>query len=184
MKKFLSCLVLATLTALPTHAEYVRKTVRPGFFIPTKELEKVEKLPPFPERPIVENIEEDIDYEVETLDGQASMEFVDGAIDESQRLDLNKMTDKKIKVNLLQVHPMNAEDETDIAKALPSKPNQSHDDGLEKNKIYQKLHQQYQDDLKIIAKTGKAPENEELKTDLKKMDSNDSIWVDESFGKK
>ena len=49
MKKFVLCLTAVLFAAGTAHAEYVRKRIRPNFFIPARELERAEKLPPFPE---------------------------------------------------------------------------------------------------------------------------------------
>ena len=43
------CLTAVLFAAGTAHAEYVRKRIRPNFFIPARELERAEKLPPFPE---------------------------------------------------------------------------------------------------------------------------------------
>ena len=61
MKNFALCLVFALMAATAARAEYVRKTVRPGFFIPSKELNRREKLPPFPVRPQIVETEEEED---------------------------------------------------------------------------------------------------------------------------
>ena len=49
MIKFVLCLTAVLFAAGTAHAEYVRKRIRPNFFIPARELERAEKLPPFPE---------------------------------------------------------------------------------------------------------------------------------------
>lgn len=36
--------------------------------------------------------------------------------------------------------------------------------------------------MKVIAKTGKAPANPDVKAALQKMNSDDGVWVDDSFG--
>ena len=45
MKKFVLCLTAVLFAAGTAHAEYVRKRIRPNFFIPARELERAEKLP-------------------------------------------------------------------------------------------------------------------------------------------
>ncbi len=49
MKKFILCLTTALITATSAQAQYVRKVVRPNFFIPEQEFNRAEKLPPFPQ---------------------------------------------------------------------------------------------------------------------------------------
>ena len=40
MKKFVLCLTAVLFAAGTAHAEYVRKRIRPNFFIPARELER------------------------------------------------------------------------------------------------------------------------------------------------
>ena len=61
MKKFTFCLTAFLLMSTTASAQYVRKVVRPNFFIPEKELNRVEKLPPFPQME-QEDMQEDIHY--------------------------------------------------------------------------------------------------------------------------
>ena len=42
MKKFVLCLTAVLFAAGTAHAEYVRKRIRPNFFIPARELERAE----------------------------------------------------------------------------------------------------------------------------------------------
>ena len=179
MKNFALCLVFALMAATAARAEYVRKTVRPGFFIPSKELNRREKLPPFPVRPqIVETEEEeDINY---VIAAPTAAPATPAPKPEYQVVD-EQTPAEKVHVNLLQVRPM--DDETiDKERLLPRRSNEKFDDTLGQTATYQKIRQDYPEDLKVIAETGKAPENAAVSAALQKMNSNDSIWVDDSFG--
>lgn len=175
MKNFTLCLVFALMTAAAARAEYVRKTVRPGFFIPSKELNRREKLPPFPVRPqIVETEEEeDINYVISAPAAPAPEP-------EYQVVD-EQTPAEKVHVNLLQVRPMDDEN-INKEKMLPHHSNEKFDDTLGQTAAYQKIRQDYARDLKAIAETGKAPENAAVTAALQKMSTNDSIWADDSFG--
>ncbi len=179
MKNFTLCLVFALMAAAAARAEYVRKTVRPGFFIPSKELNRREKLPPFPARPqIVETeAEEDINYVIPAPTVPPSAP----APEPEYHVVDERTPAEKIHVNLLQVRPMDDEI-IDKERMLPRRSNEKFDDTLGQTAAYQKIRQDYADDLKIIAETGKAPENAAVTAALQKMNSNDSIWVDDSFG--
>lgn len=177
MKNFTLCLVFALMTAATARAEYVRKTVRPGFFIPSKELNRREKLPPFPVRPqIVETeAEEDINYVIPAPTVSSSAPAPEYHVVDEQT------PAEKVHVNLLQVRPMNDE-VIDKERMFPHRSNEKFDDTLGQTATYQKIRKSYAEDLKIIAETGKAPENAAVTAALQKMNSNDSIWVDDSFG--
>lgn len=69
-----------------------------------------------------------------------------------------------------------------MIKSCRTKTADQVDTSLEKTQSYQNIRKAYAEDLKVIAKTGKAPANPDVKAALQKMNSDDGVWVDDSFG--
>ena len=176
MKKFVLCLTAVLFAAGTAHAEYVRKRIRPNFFIPARELERAEKLPPFPEPAEEPDNGEEIHYVIPSpAAGKASAVVVD-----------HETPPEKVHVNFLQTKLMEEEQPAaapvDSDKILPDENGGQVDTSLEKTQSYQNIRKAYAEDLKVIAKTGKAPANPDVKAALQKMNSDDGVWVDDSFG--
>ena len=93
---------------------------------------------------------------------------------------------EKVHVNFLQTKLMEEEQPAaapvDSDKILPDENSGQVDTSLEKTQSYQNIRKAYAEDLKVIAKTGKAPANPDVKAALQKMNSDDGVWVDDSFG--
>ena len=103
MKKFVLCLTAVLFAAGTAHAEYVRKRIRPNFFIPARELERAEKLPPFPEPAEEPDNGEEIHYVIPAQTpspaaGKASAVVVD-----------HETPPEKVHVNFLQTKLMEEE---------------------------------------------------------------------------
>lgn len=179
MQKFIICLTGVLLISSAAGAVYVRKTVRPQFFIPESELNRVEKLPPFPVRPQPAAVasDEDINYVIPAEPSTTAEPVVAADI-----------PPENVHVNFLQVKPMEQEEpaldeiyEVDTSTILPEAADAEIDKNLEQNEDYRQIMRSYADDLKALAETGKMPENAAVNAALKKMNSNDSIWVDDTF---
>ena len=93
---------------------------------------------------------------------------------------------EKVHVNFLQTKLMEEEQPVaapvDSDKILPDENGGQVDTSLEKTQSYQKIRKAYAEDLKVIAKTGKAPANPDVEAALQKMNSDDGVWVDDGFG--
>lgn len=145
---------------------YVRKQLKPAFFIPEKELNRSEKLPEFHYYPqnkkAIRPVEKDIEPEI--------LEISD-------------------EVDLTSELPQETADTTALPAVDNTKPLKIESEYITYNKEelaampeYKQKYDDYINDLKVIAETGKAPENKRLNDDLAKMNSNDRIIVDANFG--
>lgn len=180
MKKFVLCLtavLFAAGTAMRNMCakEYVRtSSFPPGNWNGRK------KLPPFPEPAEEPDNGEEIHYVIPAQTpspaaGKASAVVVD-----------HETPPEKVHVNFLQTKLMEEEQPAaapvDSDKILPDENSGQVDTSLEKTQSYQNIRKAYAEDLKVIAKTGKAPANPDVKAALQKMNSDDGVWVDDSFG--
>lgn len=195
---FLTLAVLAAGTAAATAQEsgrYVRKAVRPGFFIPEKELEKKqERLPEFPA------IESGL---IKVTDEGVMVKVSDSAADEPAsrqpaQKDMTRQTAKNKTVHLpylvkkhnapaaepdedLPEETAEAEQPVIVAPPAPKavyKPEDGLGDGLSRDEAYLRKEKAYEEDLKAMAETGAMPENAELDADLEKMNSAVSFSVE------
>ena len=171
MKKLFWCLLLsafipATLTAQES-GRYVRKQVRPGFFIPDRVFDRAEKLPAFPEPRIIEEATRDIAYEIPARHAPPVPVYEEPEPEEYFEFTIRPMAEI-----------------IDVNKVVPKNPEDTFEDRLAETEAYKTLVEEYRADLKVIAQTGKAPLNKRLISDLDKMITNDRIWVDEDFGNK
>ncbi len=177
MKKFFFCLTAALFAAGTAQAEYVRKTVRPSFFIPAKELNRVEKLPPFPERPLPAaepDDEEDIHYVIPAKTVSTTNTTAHVVVD-------SETPPEKVHVNFRQLKLMDDKTADEPEEIAPSENRGQIDKSLEQTESYINIRKAYAEDLKTIAETGNAPENQDVTTALQKMTSDDHIWVDDNF---
>ncbi len=180
MKKFVLCLAAFLLTTGTAQAEYIRKKVRPTFFIPAQELDRTEKLPPFPEPLEDADNGETIHYVI-----PAQTPPTPKANNPHVVVD-NHTPPEKVHINFLKTKLMDEQQPTpapiDDKKILPDENIGQIDTSLEKTPHYQLIRKAYAQDLKTIAETGKAPTNPDVDAALRKMDSNAHIWVDDNFG--
>ena len=177
---------LISFAAVAQAQEYVRKQVRPDFFIPEKEFNRQEKLPAFPaigngaikvtdEGVMVKTVEKTEDQEEES--------------DNSQNYNLQQQKPRRpFRLRDLQLKPMEQKEEV-VAVIRPTEPRKEYVeipdnadddlvDDLSNVPEYKDIQQAYEDDIKAMAKTGKMPENKKLETDLQKMSSDTSFAVE------
>lgn len=169
MVKILIGLVLVLLASFDVSAQekYVRKQVRPEFFIPEKELNRREKLPPFPQNQVMkQEMPKEVEKEVEEEMNE----------EQSTTEDITE-TPKKQEVIYtdFRIVPMKEEQKQDTAEPFA--------DDLSNSEAYKQKEQAYKKDLESLAKSSKIPENPVVEKDLEKMNSNDKIWVDDNFAK-
>lgn len=193
----LTLAVLTVGTAAATAQEsgrYVRKAVRPEFFIPEKELEKKqERLPEFPA------IESGL---IKVTDEGVMVRVSDSAADEpgsrqpAQKDARQPAKNKTVHLPYLvkKHNAPAAEPEEDlpeetteagqpviVAPPAPKavyRPEDGLGDGLSRDETYLRKEKAYEEDLKAMAETGAMPENAELDADLEKMNSTVSFSVD------
>lgn len=171
MQKSFFIFSIAAIAALSISAlaqqpgKYVRKQLKPAFFIPDKELNRTEKLPEFNYYPEKKAIIED-EAHPEIIEISDEVDMVSELPEEIAESSLPPSTDnrKPLKIESEYIN-YNKEE----LAAMPE---------------YKQKYDDYINDLKIIAETGKSPENKRLAEDLAKMNSNDRIIVDENFGLK
>jgi len=171
MMKALSIILLFLF--FPTMAiaqqQYVRKRVTPGFFIPQKELNRAEKLPPFPVWE-EETEDETIEYEITAprqTAAQATTKPTPRVFAEETDYDTAPAAQAAAK-------PESAS--KTLAEAGEKQQAQDHSNAnglisLDQSPLYQQKIEQYEKDLLYISKTGEMPENIELQTDLQKMNA-------------
>ncbi|MBR1649257.1 MAG: hypothetical protein IJ689_06655 [Alphaproteobacteria bacterium] len=157
---------------------YVRKTVRPGFFIPENEFNRQEKLPSFPslEKDIIKVTDEGImiknEMEKETPPSPRPNRVVK----------LPDFNNKPMRDEVVALIPAGDAIDEKVQQEIRQASVYTADDGLgdelPHEKAYQKRLKAYENDLKTMAKKGKMPDNQQLKDDLAKMDSNDSFSVE------
>ena len=121
---------------------YVRKTLKPDFFIPEGELDKKEKLPTF----YYKNADSLYPKKHDVVDrnGEIVSSIDDATIVET----------------------------FDASKVEPNKYIDFKNAGLGGAPLYKRKYKDYVNDLNVFAKTGKMPYNKELEDDLAKMNSN------------
>lgn len=163
MNKALSIILLALLAPATAAAQpqYVRKRVTPGFFIPSKELNRVEKLPPFP----VWEDEYEQEEEFETAQPATRQQNVPVVGPESSAA------------------ANDAYDFQETAAVVPDTGNSGDDRfiTLEESPLYQRRIEQYEEDLEAISQTAKMAPNADLQKDLQKMDSDEPQAVADNW---
>lgn len=134
---------------------FVRKQLKPDFFMPEGELDYTEKLPPIP-----------YNYDTDTKVLKAEVLEVIREADyyEDEAMDLEN------------------EGETPITEVEISTIGISFGNGFGQTPQYKQKFDEYMKDLEYIGQTGRAPSNEGLLRDLGKMGSNERVLVDEEFG--
>ena len=203
MKKFIFYLLISLMAASVAQAQYVRKVVRPNFFIPAKELNRVEKLPPFPE--YEDENDEEINYVIPAKQKQPT-KINKGTVplQENSHVVVNTTTPpEKVHINFLPVTLDNQKQmqtpQNETAKVMSTHQDlpkvTDHtipylnlntaviDDAFEQTEEYKKISNQYSQELNILIETGQLPENKDISDALSKMISDDAVAVDENFGK-
>lgn len=189
---FLTFLIITNVAA---QGAYQRKRVQPSFFVPGKELNRAEKLPPFPVW------EEDFDDEEEIIvikkkpNSQETpySQSSDNHLSPEEADFLNSLPPEKISYQGFPIvahqDDVNSSGDAqadlpdiDIDKILPKNPDDAFEDKLTQTKAYTQRRSEYEEALQAIAENGAAPMTPTLAEDLGKMDSNAKIWVSENFG--
>lgn len=158
--------------------QYVRKKVQPDFFIPTKELERQEKLPQFP---AIES------GAIKVSKGRVMVKTYD-EIEEDKHIDENKPQKnirEIISPRIIQkpVVAFALPDERPIPPAETPKKETEYSiqdglgDELSKNEEYIAKEKAYEKDLQVLAQTGNLPKNSQLEADLEKMSDSLSFRV-------
>ncbi len=135
---------------------YVRKQLKPNFFIPEQDLNYTEKLPEFNYYPTIyrkkqKKTEETSSQVIKTIKSpeQISTEIPQNSVQQT-----------------VSQSPYLEYDKDELAQ-IPE---------------YKQKYDDYIADLKEIAKTGKIPENPRVSFDLMKMSTNERLVVTERFG--
>ena len=162
-------------TSLNVNAQqYVRKQVQPDFFIPTKELNRQEKLPSFP---ALES------GAIKVSNGRVMVrtyQETDEDTEEKQPIVQEVITPLLKKPVVAFALP---EEETVKTKKAPIiETEYSSQDGLgdelSKNEQYLAKEQAYEMDLQVLSQTGELPQNPQLESDLEKMSDSLSFRVE------
>lgn len=140
--------------AIAQPGQYVRKQLKPDFFIPQGEMEKKEVLPPFY-------------YEQPKPKAIVNKDVVPQEVSE---------TEEAIPEVAESVLPKA------MSKPIDSEYLNYSDKELENTPEYQQKYDDYIKDLQKIATTGQYPENKTLNDELAKMNSNERMIVDDNFG--
>lgn len=194
--EFLALAVLAAGTTTATAQEngrYVRKAVRPGFFIPEKEFDRQERLPEFPaiESGLIKVTDEGVMIRVSDSDADTAADRQQPARPEKQKETKGKTVHLPYLVkkhNLPAAEPeynppadIKQADEPVIVPPPAPKAVYTPEDGLggdlSRDEAYLRKEKAYEEDLKAMAETGAMPENAELEADLEKMNSSVSFSV-------
>ena len=178
MKNFTIFFSMALLLSSVAQAEYVRKNVKPNFFIPARELNRVEKLPPLP---VYEEPQIIRDEEPEVIESPQIVTPQPAPVIEDKYHIIDTQTESEnVYVNPFPIQVMEQKIEMQD-NILPQNKKAKYDTTLENKPQYKKMKESYLKDLKEIEEKGQASENPLVKETLEKMSSDDTIWVDENF---
>ena len=170
MNRFFWCLFLSFATISNVAAQesnrYVRKQLRPAFFVPEKEFNKAEKLPQVLVKKVYIKAPEKKVQTQQTFSSPQDMVYT---------------TDETV-IETVEYTPPVAP-QLDTNKILPQNPNDIFENKLSDTKEYKEIQKQYKSDMIEISKTHKLPNNPTLRKNLLKMDSNDEVRVNDSFAK-
>lgn len=137
---------------------YVRKQLKPNFFIPEEDLDYTEKLPEFnyyPEAPLPQAIRSNTETSSEQV----------VKIIKAPKQDVSQTT-APVAFSQQTESPYLEYDKNELAQ-IPE---------------YKQKYDDYINDLKEIAKSGKLPENPRVAFDLMKMSTNERLVVTDKFG--
>ena len=184
MNRVFWCLFLTFtfISGAAAQGTYQRKKIQPNFFVPEKETNRVEKLPPFPvweeeviiikKKPKIEEDEiADIDY-FNSLPPENVMYHSFEIVPHDQQ-PIQHYDQQAVRYD---------EPEIDISKILPDNPDDVFEDMLAETGAYKVRRSEYNKSLQALAEDGATPMTPTLAEDLGKMDSNAKIWVSPAFG--
>ena len=163
--------------ALAQPGRYVRKQLKPQFFIPEKELNRQEELPEFNYYPLGGQTGAD-EVQAAPQSGQDDLSAASGNILQQPEETATAATAESPEKMAEQLPPPSLPAENTTESAFNNYDKQE----LASLPEYKQKYTDYVHDLKIIAQTGKAPDNPRVLKDLAKMNSNDRITVDDTFG--
>lgn len=191
--EFLALAVLAagtTTAAAQENGRYVRKAVRPGFFIPEKEFDRQERLPEFPaiESGLIKVTDEGVMIRVSDSDADTTAERQQPTKQKETKGKTVHLPYLVKKHNLPATEPEDnppadikeADEPVIVPPPAPKAvytPEDGLGDGLSRDETYLHKEKAYEEDLKAMAETGAMPENAELEADLEKMNSSVSFSV-------
>ncbi len=191
--EFLALAVLAagtTTAAAQENGRYVRKAVRPGFFIPEKEFDRQERLPEFPaiESGLIKVTDEGVMIRVSDSDADTTAERQQPTKQKETKGKTVHLPYLVKKHNLPATEPEDnppadikeADEPVIVPPPAPKAvytPEDGLGDGLSRDEAYLRKEKAYEEDLKAMAETGAMPENAELEADLEKMNSSVSFSV-------
>ena len=164
--------------------DYVRKNVRPDFFIPEKEFDNQEKLPVFPalENGTIKATDQGV--MIKTTNSNEAVKTPAHQENEVR---------PRMRIQDLRMKPMQTSSETivdeqadkQIAETkMPASKMQKYtpEDGLgndlNNDASYIAKEKAYDEDLQAMAATKKMPHNPQLEADLKKMNSDEAFTVE------
>ena len=169
---------------------YVRKQLKPNFFIPAEELDHTEKLPEFNYYPEEERkaarygktaekeqIIKVIRAPKETQNAEAVQTETKAPSTETAAAEIPQVPVNDMPAPLPENIP-SAADMTEIKSAYIEYDK----DELAQIPEYKQKYDDYINDLKIIAETGQIPENPRVVFDLTKMSTNERLVVTDKFG--
>lgn len=157
--------------------DYVRKNVRPDFFIPEKEFDNQEKLPVFPalESGTIKATDQGVMIKTTNNTGAAKQP---AHLDEAR---------PRMRIQDLRMKPMQPYSETSVDEQVTEKiptpkmqkytPEDGLGNDLNSDASYIAKEKAYEEDLQAIATTRKMPPNPQLEADLRKMSSDASFTV-------
>lgn len=177
MKKiafYLAASVCFVFSAASARAEYVRKALRPNFFVPAGEINRAEKLPPFPgwEKVKAEYAREKAAKAARAAAAEAERRAAEA---EARRL-------REENAAIYGDYVPEISEPANVQNIYPEKNDAPVDYDFEKIPAYQKIRSDYAADLQVLSESGMAPENADVNAVLQKMQSGETIWVDDTFG--
>ncbi|MBP5399512.1 MAG: hypothetical protein J6Y53_03755 [Alphaproteobacteria bacterium] len=149
----IGCFAISMLAA-QAGGTYVRKKIKPSFFMPEEKTAKGEILPAFPalEKGILKVSDDGV-----ILVKKNITNYVPSA------------KEKELPMPLKARKQNSYEENEDVATTYT--PDEGLGDDFSKSERYLAMQKAYNYDLQVIAQTGQAPQNEQLTKDLQKMSS-------------
>ena len=187
---------VALFAALPAHAEgYVRKNVRPQYFIPENVFNQPEKLPPITTAKNRSSTPKNISRNGNRRANKpAAVLMIDDAPKQTNKKSGNQVRDVLIvedTANLPKTKPASARRDNgssdvmivnpcrkkNLGVAYTNPPSNSPSAAIAGGPSFSTIKKSYDNDLNIMKKTGNMPANQQLKRSLQKMDSNAAFIV-------
>lgn len=175
---FLSAAILfSTLAGAESPGRYVRKQLKPNFFIPPQELDHTEKLPEFNYYP---GEEEKKARQPQQNASEQVIKIIKAPQEIPAATEVRQTADAPAVLPL----PENVPDISSDTAEIKSQYIEYNKDELAQIPEYKQKYADYINDLKVIAETGQVPENPRVVFDLTKMSTNKRLVVTDKFGLK